>query len=131
MVDWRAYSLALGVVAVVALVAWAYSVVRRNVGIVDSLWSRMILATVGAYAVFAGSAGVRETLVVALVALWAVRLSAHITVRNHGEPEDRRYREIRRNNEPHFWLKSVYIVFGLQAVLAWFIAMPAVAAASA
>jgi steroid 5-alpha reductase family enzyme len=131
MVDWRAYSLALGVVAVVALVAWAYSVVRRNVGIVDSLWSLMILATVGAYAVFAESAGVRETLVVALVALWAVRLSAHITVRNHGEPEDRRYREIRRNNEPHFWLKSVYIVFGLQAVLAWFIAMPAVAAASA
>ncbi|MEJ2402399.1 MAG: DUF1295 domain-containing protein [Xanthomonadales bacterium] len=110
--------------------AWAYSVVRRNVGIVDSLWSLMILATVGAYAVFAESAGVRETLVLVLVALWAVRLSAHITVRNHGEPEDRRYREIRRNNEPHFWLKSVYIVFGLQAVLAWFVAMPAVAAAA-
>jgi steroid 5-alpha reductase family enzyme len=49
-------------------------------------------------------------------------------VRNHGEPEDRRYREIRRNNEPHFWLKSIYIVFLLQGFLAWVISLPAIAA---
>jgi steroid 5-alpha reductase family enzyme len=31
--------------------------------------------------------------------------------------------QIRQNNEPHFWLKSIYIIFGLQAVLAWLISM--------
>jgi len=45
-------------------------------------------------------------------------------VRNWGEPEDRRYQEIRRNNEPHFGLKSLYIVFGLQGFLAWVISIP-------
>jgi len=130
MVDWSAYLLALGVVALFAVVAWGYSVARSNVGIVDSLWSLMILATLGVYVLVAESTGVRAALLLTLVTIWALRLSAHITVRNHGEAEDRRYQAIRRNNEPHFWLKSIYIVFGLQAVLAWFVAMPAVAAAA-
>jgi steroid 5-alpha reductase family enzyme len=130
MVDWSAYLLALGGVALFAVVAWGYSVVRRNVGIVDSLWSLMILATLGVYVLVAESIGVREVLMLTLVTIWALRLSAHITVRNHGEAEDRRYQEIRRNNEPHFWIKSIYIVFGLQAALTWFVAMPAVAAAA-
>jgi steroid 5-alpha reductase family enzyme len=128
MVDWGAYGVALAGVAVFAVVAWSYSVARRNVGIVDSLWSLMILGTLAVYTLGAASTGPRTLLLLTLVTVWALRLAAHITVRNHGEPEDRRYREIRRNNEPHFWLKSLYIVFGLQAVLAWFIAMPAVAA---
>jgi steroid 5-alpha reductase family enzyme len=51
-------------------------------------------------------------------------------MRNHGEPEDRRYQAIRRNHEPHFWLKSIYIVFLLQGFLAWVIALPAFAAVS-
>jgi steroid 5-alpha reductase family enzyme len=131
VVDWSAYLLALGAVALAALAAWAYSAVRRNVGIVDSLWSLMILATLAVYLLAADAAGPRAALLLVLLTVWALRLSVHITVRNHGQPEDHRYQAIRRNNEPHFWLKSVYIVFGLQAVLAWFIAMPAVAAAAA
>jgi steroid 5-alpha reductase family enzyme len=62
--------------------------------------------------------------VLVLVALWALRLSIHLTVRNWGEPEDRRYQEIRRNNEPYFGIKSLYIIFGLQGLLAWIISIP-------
>ena len=75
--------------------------------------------------------GPRQWLVLLLVAAWALRLSIFITVRNHGEPEDHRYRTIRKNNEPHFRFKSLYIVFGFQAVLAGFIAAPLLAAMSA
>ena len=65
-----------------------------------------------------------------MVAAWALRLSLYITVRNHGQPEDRRYAAIRANNQPHFWLKSLYIVFLLQGFLAWVICLPAIAAVS-
>lgn len=130
MVDWSAYLMALAFNATFALAAWLYSVVRRDVSIVDSLWSLMILAALASYLLLNGPPTVRGTLVLALVAIWAVRLSVHITVRNHGQPEDRRYQAIRANNQPHFWLRSLYIVFGLQAFLAWLIALPAVAAAS-
>ena len=130
MVDWSAYLLALGFNVVIALVAWLYSVARRDVSIVDSLWSLMILASLAAYLLLTWTNGHRAVLVLSLLMIWAVRLSLHITVRNHGQGEDRRYQAIRENNDPGFWWKSVYIVFGLQAALAWVISLPAVVAAA-
>ena len=35
----------------------------------------------------------RRLLVLVMVALWAIRLSAYLTLRNAGQPEDRRYGE--------------------------------------
>jgi len=130
MVDWSAYALALAFAAAMAVAAWLYSVARRDVSIVDSLWSLMILASLGVYLLLTWNNGHRAVLVLMLLSVWALRLSAHITIRNHGEGEDRRYRAIRENNEPGFWWKSLYIVFGLQAVLAWVVSLPAVAAAA-
>jgi steroid 5-alpha reductase family enzyme len=53
-----------------------------------------------------------------------LRLAVYITWRNWGEGEDRRYQAIRANNEPHFALKSLYIVFLLQAAIAWVVSLP-------
>src|SRR5262249_20200326 len=58
---------------------------------------------------------------------WALRLSLYIFWRHRGQPEDRRYQDIRRRNEPHFAWKSLYLVFGLQAVIAWIVAVPLMA----
>jgi steroid 5-alpha reductase family enzyme len=63
-------------------------------------------------------------LAVALAVLWAARLALHIVWRSRGKPEDRRYRAIRARNEPNFAFKSLYLVFAVQAVLAWIIALP-------
>ena len=122
--------MALGVNLLIGLAAWFYSIAKRNVAIVDGLWSLMILASLLVYVLLSPAGGVRLIVIVAMVSIWAVRLSAHITLRNHGKPEDHRYQAIRNNNQPHFWLKSLYIVFGLQAVLAWVVSLPAVAAAA-
>jgi steroid 5-alpha reductase family enzyme len=62
--------------------------------------------------------------VLALVGTWALRLTIYITARNWGAGEDRRYRDIRARNEPGFALKSLYLVFGLQAALAWLVSLP-------
>lgn len=120
--------LALASTLLGAVLTWVVSVLRRDVSIVDSLWSLLILLSLLVYSSFSGSGDTRMWLIVGLVAVWALRLSIHITVRNHGQPEDRRYQAIRRNNEPHFWLKSLYIVFLLQGFLAWVISLPALAA---
>ena len=66
-------------------------------------------------------------IVLVLVALWACGLSGYLSWRNWGKPEDHRYQEIRRRNEPGFAFKSLYLVFGVQAVLAWIIAAPLLA----
>ncbi len=124
------YSSLLAPVAGLMLVAWLVSLAKNDVSIVDTLWSILFLVIAAGYAWLADASGPRVVLVLALVSAWALRLSVFIAVRNHGQPEDHRYQRIRRNNEPGFRFKSVYIVFGLQGLLAWLIAMPLAAALS-
>lgn len=119
-----AYWLALAAIVGVGVLGWFLSLAIDDVSFVDSLWSLFFLLASGIYAYGAESLEPAGILVIALVAVWALRLSLHITVRNWGEPEDSRYREIRENNEPGFRYKSLYIVFGLQGLLAWIISAP-------
>jgi steroid 5-alpha reductase family enzyme len=130
MIDWGTYLLSLAVILVAGVVTWLISLARKDVSIVDSLWSLMFLLGAGSYLLLGGPQGVRATVVMVLLAAWSLRLAAYITVRNHGEAEDRRYQAIRENNQPHFWFKSLYIVFGLQGFLAWVICLPVIAAVS-
>lgn len=130
MLDLSALGLALLAVLTVSVVTWLVSVVRHDVSIVDSLWSLMILLCLLAYVLLADSTGPRTMILIGLVSAWAIRLSAYITIRNHGQPEDRRYRAIRENNQPFFEWKSLYIVFLFQGFLAWVICLPVVAAVS-
>lgn len=131
MFDLRAYLAGLVVLLLLASAAWLFSLPRRNVTVVDSLWPFLFIAAAVTYAVLAPAAGRRAVLVLFLVTIWALRLAAYLTWRSWGEPEDRRYQEIRRRNEPRFALKSWYIVFGFQAVLAWIISLPLLAAVAA
>lgn len=130
MLDWTAYGWGFAAIAAVAVAFWLASLVRNDVSIVDALWSLMFLVLLLVYQGVIETMTARGALVLALVAMWALRLSLYIGWRNHGQPEDQRYQKIRANNQPHFRFKSLYIVFGLQAVLAGFIALPLLAAAS-
>ncbi len=128
MFDLNAYLWGLTAILIAAVLAWLMGLFKRDVSIVDSLWSLFFLLAAAVYAAAAPDAGPRTLLVLALVVVWALRLSAYITWRNRGEGEDWRYQAIRRNNEPHFAIKSLYIVFGLQGLLAWLISLPLLAA---
>lgn len=114
----------LATAAVLMVLGWIASVAKRDAGVVDALWGPAIAATGVTYLVAGLPGSPRGQLAVALAVAWALRLSAHVLYRNHGKPEDRRYREIRARNAPGFWWKSSYLVFGLQAVLAWLVGLP-------
>jgi steroid 5-alpha reductase family enzyme len=128
MFDFNIWLDGLAVLAVFAAVGWLLSLPLRNVSIVDSMWSLMFLLAALSYTAGQASPGARAWLVVALVGLWSIRLAAYIAWRNHGQGEDFRYQRIRASNQPGFAFKSLYIVFGLQAALAWVISMPLLAA---
>ena len=119
---------ALAALVLLAAVTWVVSFAKRDVSIVDSAWSILILLAATVYVVNVPDLTPRALLVRVLVTLWALRLAAYITARNWGEPEDRRYQEIRARNQPHFEWKSLYLVFVLQAVLAWIVSVSLLAA---
>ena len=124
MFDLRIYLAWLACVLLAAGATWIVSVIRANVAIVDGLWSLMFMLLAFVDAREAPHWGPRAVLVLVLISVWALRLSLYITWRNWGHGEDRRYQAIRARNQPHFPLKSLYLVFALQAVLAWIISLP-------
>jgi steroid 5-alpha reductase family enzyme len=119
------YVQGLAVAILAAACTWAVSVYRKNVAIVDSVWSLMFVLMACVYAA-AGPLPMskRAWLALALVAVWALRLSLYISWRNWGHGEDPRYQAIRARNQPNFAFKSLYLVFVLQALLAWLISLP-------
>jgi len=132
--DWQIYLNGLTAMLIFGVVGWLISLYRNNVTHVDSMWSLFFLVAAGAYAYSIFVCGsytsnlteisLRGSVMLALLTLWALRLCIYLTWRNWGPHEDHRYAAIRANNEPHFRLKSLYIIFGLQAVLAWIVSLP-------
>jgi steroid 5-alpha reductase family enzyme len=119
---------AVPAVVVLALIAWGIATARRNVGLVDIFWPLFFLSALTVYAATSAELTARALLMLALVAAWSLRLSIYLAARNWNAPEDHRYRAIRDRNEPAFAWKSLYLVFGLQATLAWLISAPLAAA---
>ena len=111
-----------------AIPTWALSLKLRDASLADRIWSALVAAPVLVGARVSGVAlDLRGALMLGLLLLWALRLAAYIGMRNWGAGEDRRYRAMRARHEPHFGIKSLYLVFGLQALLAWIVGWPMLA----
>ncbi|HEV7607766.1 MAG TPA: DUF1295 domain-containing protein [Steroidobacteraceae bacterium] len=122
--DFEVWLSALPLLLIAATFTWLLSLPLRNVAIVDSLWSLMLFAAGVMYGLSADPRAPRLAFVLWLLVLWAARLSIYVTARSMGKGEDHRYRAIRARNEPNFKWKSLYLVFWLQALLAWIISLP-------
>jgi steroid 5-alpha reductase family enzyme len=128
MFEWIIALHGLIVLLGIGLLTWLLSLAKHDVSIVDSVWSLFFLAAVSVYGLNAIPNGPRWPWLIFLVVTWALRLFVYLTWRNWGHTEDRRYQEIRQRNEPHFAIKSLVIIFFLQAGLAWIISMPSLSA---
>jgi len=131
MHEWLACALpGLAASAALALLAWAWSLRIHDVSIVDPFWPFMVAGAGLAHALCLPAHGTRGALALGLAWAWALRLGLHLAWRRRGHGEDRRYQAIRARNQPGFAFKSIYLVFGLQAVLAWCVSAPLGAAAA-
>jgi len=114
----------LGFALAAMLLLWALSLALRDASIVDIWWGPGIAAIVAAAFALGGGAHPRSVLLLALVALWGLRLGGHLLWRNAGRGEDPRYVAMRRHHGARFAAVSLVTVFGLQGVLQWLIALP-------
>lgn len=125
--------LATGLLAAAATmtVAALFARSQGRVAVVDVAWGAgfvvvaVTTALVAAGGVGAPAAGDRRWLVVGLVALWGLRLAWHIRRRAVGHGEDPRYVEVLGGSLEQVGMGvAVRKVFGLQAAVLWFIALP-------
>jgi steroid 5-alpha reductase family enzyme len=115
----------LGLVLAALTAVWLLGLRLRDVSIVDIAWGPAfaLLAWVYWWTSRVGPEGsARRLLVPVLVSVWAARLAWHILARHRGE--DPRYRAMRDAHGPAFWWQSLFLVFWLQGLIAWVVAMP-------
>ncbi len=98
---------------------------RRDAGMADVGWGLAILLAVLAVFLWHQPAGMRAMLVLILVAVWGMRLTAHVILRNWSRPEDWRHARNRAAWGEWFPLKSFVNVFIARSALLTVIALPA------
>ncbi|MEO6326293.1 MAG: DUF1295 domain-containing protein [Thermoanaerobaculia bacterium] len=110
---------------------WVVSIFLRDVSIVDPWWSiGFLLVSVHTVARTGLTPG--KTLLLGMVATWAIRLWLHLLLRSRGKPEDPRYADFRRRFGPErYWWLSYFQVFLLQGLLILLISAPLQLAAAA
>lgn len=74
--------------------AWAIQRMTGASGWIDTIWSAAVGLGGMAAAVFAEGDGGRRTAVFLIIAIWSLRLGAHIAARTHGGGEDPRYQKL-------------------------------------
>lgn len=128
MIEILAINAALLTVAIVLL--WAISVRIRDVSFIDSFWAfGMVMLAVSTFVQAHDGSPQRRLLILALTALWGLRLSFHLYTRWRAEGEDPRYRRILGSAmEKRGWSfarASFFKVFLLQAPLLFIVCLPA------
>lgn len=124
--------LAGSIIFVLMFLLWLYSLKIQNSSIVDIFWGTGFVITYWA-ALLIGSIQptTRILLLGAIVTIWGLRLSVHIFLRNHNQPEDFRYAAWRVENGSAWWWRSFFKVFLLQGIIMWIVAAPLLAVQAA
>lgn len=104
-------------------VAFAVSLVVKRNSVADIAWGLAFVAAAVVATLLAAGHGdlARRCLVLGMVTLWGGRLAGFVAWRNRNLGEDPRYAQMLGESS----VVVTYLkVFGLQSVIAWFVAMP-------
>lgn len=113
------------VIMTLMTILWVVSVIIKNVSIVDLFWGLGFVVAAILYFLITDGSGPRKIILLILVAIWGLRLSIYLALRNIGKGEDFRYREFRKKyGEKRYWWISFFQTFLLQGVLMWLISAP-------
>jgi steroid 5-alpha reductase family enzyme len=105
------------------LLLWGLSLRMHDASIVDFYWGPGFAIIAWIAWLINGSNDPFQWIMLAMLSLWGLRLGLHIVRRHDGE--DARYQAMRARHGESFERKSLWMVFGLQAVVQWLASSPA------
>lgn len=118
-------ALALAALMTLFALMWLISLKARDAGVVDIVWGPGFVVVTAIWAAMAGVGTLSALLVAACVTAWGLRLGAHLFLRHRrSAQEDARYAAMRAADPAGFPRRSLVMVFLLQAVILWGLALP-------
>ena len=125
----EATAIAAAAIALLFVGLWAVSTVIGDVSIVDPVWGPAFVVVAAACLIVGdavtGEMCSRRWLLLALTAVWGLRLGGYLVARKLGDPgEDRRYGAMREKRGAGFVPYSLVVIFGLQGLLVMIVSLP-------
>jgi steroid 5-alpha reductase family enzyme len=115
--------------ALMMLLIWLVSVRINNAGLVDVGWAVGLVVLAGWYAWRGPGFPARKWILSIMIAVWGLRLAAHLVRRIAGEPEDGRYQQLRRDWQGRNVNLRFLFLFEAQALLDVLLSLPILIAA--
>jgi steroid 5-alpha reductase family enzyme len=124
------FSITLCIVVVglvlVFFAAWLWQLRTDNAGMVDPVWAASLGGVALVVALCGTGAPVNRVFVAVGGALWGLRLARHLWMRNHGKPEDPRYRAFREQwgadaSRKMFWFFELQAAVSMLLAIAFFV----------
>lgn len=113
------------IIWILVTILWIWSIIIRNVSIVDIFWGVGFVLVNAFYVFQSGELNDRKILLFILVTLWGLRLAIYLAMRNIGKGEDFRYQEFRRKyGANRYWWISYFQTFILQGALIMIVSLP-------
>lgn len=109
---------------VVMFLLWLLSLRLNDASIVDLYWGPGLALIAWLTFWLADGYRPRRLLLCTLVTIWGLRLALHLWWRKRGRGEDFRYQAMRKRHKERFKWVSMGLVFGLQGLLMWIVALP-------
>ncbi|TFF89809.1 MAG: DUF1295 domain-containing protein [Promethearchaeota archaeon] len=116
---------ALAIVGVMHI-AFLVGTATKNNGVVDSFYGLAYVAGVWTSFLVMGTYSIFQILVTVFVTLWGFRLAIHVTNRNWGKPEDKRYQNMRERFGDKVLLKSYLRIYMFQSLIVFLVSFPAI-----
>jgi steroid 5-alpha reductase family enzyme len=106
-----------------AVGGWLVSLSRRDLDIADILWPVSFMLMTVLYVLSTPSAGERTYAVFFLLGVWGARLTSYLLRRNLTLSDEDLARRRRGQGLGEAPQRSLYLVFGLRAILAWIMSL--------
>ncbi|MCF8880071.1 DUF1295 domain-containing protein [Hyphobacterium sp. SN044] len=107
------------------LTLWLISIVLKDVSFIDSFWAAgFVIVAAVTYAITPGGDAGRRLLLLAITAIWGVRLAGYLLWRWRKEGADKRYVALLSKAKGNVHVHSLTKVFLLQGVLLWVVSLP-------
>lgn len=119
-----ALTFGLAVLALYMTALFAIATARRNNGTADIGYGIAYIALVSAVAFASVDVAPISRVYLLMVVIWGLRLALRIAAKNHGKPEDFRYKAWRDAWGKGFFVRSFLQVYMLQGLVVFVVALP-------
>src|SRR5690554_1894277 len=106
------------------LIWYVIAQVKKNNGLVDIAWGMGIVVSAVSSLIIGGQYTIAGLVTTGLTAIWGLRLSGYLFIRNFNKEEDFRYKKFRIKWQKQERIKSLVYIFILQSVISYVIALP-------